>query len=877
MRASPLLPGASANGSNARAAETKFPVNTADLATHVLWQHEDRADISDAIPQLVANIEQACAQPYSISRISSGDRDLEVRSIFALSSIAHNARLRDKINARPGFLSLVADHAVDANEPSLAGAYMGLLYRLTFRLAGFMLIPSSNLERLLDWLVAYATSAAATAEPPNVQSAGGGLTTASMCLGVLANLSRSCLPARAYVKSQQTAPELYKALTQLLASPGHYIIIFFALQALANLVLHDSIGAVLFGRDNLRLIFEIVFSLLREADQSEHVLHALRAASDLLSDLFVSPRVLELMGNSFFDAIGDLEDLLAAIAILRHSPDPALPLLELACALTRAPSLRRKLLSALHSPKAERVGVLTALLGFAACAHIDVAVASTSLLGTLCREGLDAFGKGLDSSARAHAITELAEVVGIRGASLSDRTPKTRRRAVCRVLHELSQSTSFSEDIRAQVREAHMVREARAALHEQDGTLVLLLLLLAFQCWESVSLAERRELLLFARSQPVVDTWSDIMASSSDSAALHECILAACHLFAVSRVEDKTHTPGNVSSSKLPVWIELQMLVEALAAANGGRDNELDNMRLKIGRLDGELVREKDKCAKAEGASATQMRQDAEALEDERRRHAQELRAYVAELEGARKRCDEAVGSAARDSRSLAQACSKLEAAERRIEDAEITHADLLQRALKAENLCRQLGGKLQEKDTELRRINQDREDLLHEVERRQRFESELAAAKDIQVRLETEITEISQKRAALQRENQVLVDTRERLETELQHARTDIKEHAIEAQRRASLLDARAEDLNRRLSSSDAALRAAENERDKALREASWLRCELAALQRHEQDREKRHLHSDPFGRQALTDVEQRLRERAKQAHSDAMEFRVQ
>merc|ERR1711865_400447 len=44
--------------------------------------------------------------------------------------------------------------------------------------------------------------------------------------------------------------------------------------------------------------------------------------------------------------------------------------------------------------------------------------------------------------------------------------------------------------------------------------------------------------------------------------------------------------------------------------------------------------------------------------------------------------------------------------------------------------------------------------------------------------------------------------------------------------------------DLGRRLASSSATIRAAETARDDALREASWLRCELSTFQRLEQDR---------------------------------------
>ena len=43
-----------------------------------------------------------------------------------------NARICDS----PGFLSLVVQRATSTDEPTLATAYMGLLYRLTFRMSG---------------------------------------------------------------------------------------------------------------------------------------------------------------------------------------------------------------------------------------------------------------------------------------------------------------------------------------------------------------------------------------------------------------------------------------------------------------------------------------------------------------------------------------------------------------------------------------------------------------------------------------------------------------------------------------------------------------------------------------------------------------------
>lgn len=856
-----------------------LPLDSTALAAHVVWKLESRADVLHAIPQLIANIEHGGAEQHSgCAPESYGDRDLAVRSIFALTNLAHNARLRTRICETPGLLSLVVQRAILTKEPSLSGAYMGLLSRLTARFPGGSLPPPPHQESLLDLLAARATAEASANEASSTDF-----------LGVLANLTRGCLEARSYMKSHPGASDVYRALTQLLVGPGTLCIVL-VLQTLANLVLHEPLGAILFAEDNLRRIFEIVFSLVKDASQSEHAHHALRAGSNLLSDLFLSPRVLELVGRRFRDiATGELTVVFETIATLCHSLDPALPLLELVCALSRAPPLRAEVLRAACSERAQRAMVLPALLSLAACPHVDVVLAATEFLTVLCQESYADLRSAVDDLGRAKAVDALAGIIGI-GIHRPDRSVldvrdtgeslTLRQQAACRLLRELARTGTFRDDVQRILHPPSMVSEAKAALQRGDGSLALMILLLGFQCWEVVLVGDRQELLLLARSPAVVDTWSDIMSSSKDTRALHECLLVSGNLLFLSHVEETravTSTRGHAPES-LPAWIETQTLVNALAANHGTHDSELERLRLQLRLQEEQLVREKEQVAQLDLDRKAERRKEVELRESERQRHLQELQASAAQLVEARKRGDEGVAASSRDSANLVKAHARCEATERKLEDAEITHADLLQRALKAENLCRQLTAKLQEKETQLQQANEDREGLLSEVELRQNAERGLAEASEAGVQMKGEIAELRQEKTRLQRENASLTEAHARLTGDLRKACAEVEERGTEAQRRASLLDVRAEDLERRLTTSSNALRAAETARDDAVREVAWLRCELATFQRFEHDREYSRFsqgHDADAGWQASAAVEQRLRQRAEQAHSNALEFK--
>lgn len=866
----------------------RLPLDPADLATHVLWTLEGRADILQAIPQLIVNVEKGGVEGSRLGVVDpSGDRDLRdlaVRSIFALTSLAYNERLRDRICDTPGFLLLIVQRAMSTEEPSLAGAYMSLLYRLTFRLSersDAQLRPPHRYQ-LLDFLASRVSSAASSGTPA------GTAPELTSCLGVMANVMRGCLATQSHVKAQPGAPELFRALAQLLVGPGTLCIVF-ALQALASLVLHEPLGATLFAEENLRRIFEIVFTLVKEADQSEQAHLALRVASDLLNNLFLSPRVLELVGRAYGIATVELVGVLETIATLRHSLDPALPLLELVCAMLRPPCLRSELLRACRSERAVRARVLGALLSLAACNHVDVASAASEVLTALCHEGSEDFGRALDTHDRCQAINSLAGLAGI-STHLTENSIseiqdtgnglRLRRGAACRVLRELSQTAAFRDDVHARLHPPSMVRVAKAALHEQDGSLVLMILLLGFECWGAVLEAERRELLLLARSQTFVDMWAEIMASSKDPRALQECLLAASRLLSISMSQDLHTTTGTVTTV-LPAWIEAQTLVTSLAANHSSREHALANFKLQLGRLESENMREREQTASAATARQIERQKEAETFEGDRRQHIQELETANSQIAELRRRGDEAVSLAARDAKALVQMRSTIEAADRRLEDAEITHADLLQRALKAENLCRQLTANFQEKEVQLQQANEDRAGLLGEVERRQLAERKLSEATEGRRQLEAEVARFAQEKLSLQHESASLANVRDQLEAELRKASHDTEDRNVEMQRRTALQDTRAEDLGRRLASSSAAVRAAETARDDALRESSWLRCELANFQRLDNNDRKisnsgtRDTELDAsLGRPPMSTVEQLLRERTARSHSDALEF---
>lgn len=328
----------------------------------------------------------------------------------------------------------------------------------------------------------------------------------------------------------------------------------------------------------------------------------------------------------------------------------------------------------------------------------------------------------------------------------------------------------------------------------------------------------------------------------------------------------------------LPTGVEVQALVQALAATHSSRNHEVENLHTRLSQLQNERARETEQSAQIGVDHEAARHQNAELLDESRRRHLQEVESLASQLADTRRRGDEAADSAVQHSESLSLLRATFEAAEQRLEDAEITHAELLQRALRAENLCRQLTAKVEDKNSELKRANEDREGLLGEVERRQVVEHALVEVSDAGRRMEGEIAELRRENLRQQRHSTTLEETQTSLEEELRRVRGDAEDQQNEVLRRAALLDSRAEDSARRLASNSATIRATEAERDNALRESSWLRCELAALQRLERERDHgrnaQSYDADAGSLSSTIIVEQRLRERAEQAHSNALDF---
>jgi len=320
------------------------------------------------------------------------------------------------------------------------------------------------------------------------------------------------------------------------------------------------------------------------------------------------------------------------------------------------------------------------------------------------------------------------------------------------------------------------------------------------------------------------------------------------------------------------------VFVDALAAQHHSHERERYSFKLQLAQLENERANEKKQVAQAMLDYKSQLQKETELRDLDLQQHARELEASAAQLAEAKRCGDEAVAAVSEDAAALAQMRIKFEEAERRLEDAEVTHAELLQRTMKAENLCRQLTAKIDEKDEQLKRTNEDREGLLGEVDRRQQAERALAEMSETLREKDARLVELEQQQTVSQRERASLVEAREKLQVDLQRAFADMEEQKSAGQRRLALLDARAEDLGRRLASSITATRAAELARDDAMREASWLRCELATVERLGQDRDARcpssHSNESNSWRQSLTLVEKRLRERAEQAHSDALEM---
>jgi len=842
------------------------PLQASDLATHVLWKLECRSDISHAIRQYVSNVERG---DHSLGVVAA-DQDVAVRSLLALTSLAYNVRLRDQISSCPGFLKLVVQRAISVEEPALSSAYLGLLCRLTFRTCGDGGLAMQESTGLLDWLVCHICN---SADP---SALAGARADPTLWVCALANVTRASSAARAYVKARPSARELYKTLAQLLAGPGVLGIVL-ALQSLANLVLHDELGTTLFGEDNVRRVFDLVFSLVKDSDRDDQSHHALLAAADLISDLCSSPHVLVLVERGGGASEEELSQLLEVIATMRHSLDSVLPLLELVCALLRPPTLRASLWRAVHNARAERNGILGALMSLAACPHPDVASAAAMLVSTLCRSSRSretnghhsTFAHTMANGERLRSLDALVETVKL-GVLTNKAQPPTslldtdaalptrlRCRAACQVLCELAHMPTFSDTVHRRLHVVPFAQVARCAAQSGDGALLLALLLLAFRCWEGVSLGVRRELLLFARSSAVMDIWTQMMTSSTDPQLLHECLLLACHL--VTMAVD----PSADASGGLSAWVELQGLEQALAARHSTRAREVDDVFLKMQRLQAGRSEEQEEARCRSAALEAELSDLKQAQALERRQQAHQLSLLSIEVEHERHRAEQAADAAAREAGSLMKAYGRQEATERKLQEAELTHADILQRAARAEGLCRQLGAKMHEQDEQLRRVLEDREGLLGEVERRQQAERSLLDAREAEEQLKAENTQLH---SELRRERAALIEVQENFEGQLRQAKAETEDLDVEAQRKAALQDEHAEDLGRQLASAATALQSVESERDDALREASWLRCELAALQRLEQDREHRSRILDAemdSTHQALSAAEHRLRER--------------
>jgi len=861
-----------------------LPLDAADLATHVLWKLERRPDVLRAIPELVGHVERCgCVEHLSRGVDDKDIRDVAVRSIFALTSLCYNQRLRDRVLACPGFLVLVSERALASEEPSMAVAYLGLLYRLTFRheVDG---LRAPETERLLEGLVDRVCAAGAGASTRGVATVAAVVDPAPS-LGVLANVTRGSLAARAYLKAQTTVTELYKVLARLLVGPG-VLCIMYALQSLANLVLHEALGATLFGEDNVRRIFDLVFSLVKEGDQSDQAHQAMRAASDLLKDLFLSAPVLQLVERLGGAPPTLLEWLLGAIATRQHSYDLALPLLEIASSLLRPPVLRAQLQAAIHSERAVHASVLGAILALAACPHTDAACAAAGLLAPLVRDN-EAFGHTLGAMERSRAIESLVEAADLTGGPSPGFWPVLpesgggkddsflsgrRRQAACVLLRELAQTKTFGDDLAGRFHLVPLVSAARVASQSGDGGLMLAVLLLALACGQhGMSAAEQRELLLFARSPAVVDVWAKMLTDSTNAQALQECILVAYHVLAAGEAADGGASPATggisatsvkdtstlvpsamgalaatstpvvplpqpLSSGPLPVprcrgRLALGALTETLAQIHHARLREVESLRSRLRLL--EEKRKADEDA-AERRDTEQRRVNEEQLDQEGargRQYRQELHALTAGLQEERHRAELATAAKAHEAESLARAQNQLEFVKRQVQEGEIKHADLLQRAARAEGLCRQLGGKAQDKDDQLQRALADRDHLQGEAQQLQHAERALVEVRDAE-------------RAAqihCQQQYSTLAEVRECLENELYRSKRDADDRVCEAQRKAALLEGRADDLDRRLAGASVALRSVEVERDDALREVSWLRCELAAQQRWGSDRGQR------------------------------------
>eukprot|EP00927_Polykrikos_kofoidii_P032289 TRINITY_DN27559_c0_g1_i1.p1 TRINITY_DN27559_c0_g1~~TRINITY_DN27559_c0_g1_i1.p1 ORF type:complete len:922 (+),score=147.50 TRINITY_DN27559_c0_g1_i1:169-2934(+) len=843
---------------------TKLPrfgvtFDATNFAPHLLWRHEGRPDITPALPELAAQIEHVASVVGTAASAkdvcdASELSNIAVRSILILTNLAYSERLRDRIVALPGFLKLILLRVLQMDdEPSIANVYLGLLYRLTFRLDGSIVLSALSVvdaERFLSWLAnAIISSDRSYCEPAPL-------------LGVLANLSKASLATRAYVKGLPVAPQLYKTLARLLAGP-EVLCIVYAMQVLAALVLDDDIGASLFGEDNMRRIFDLIFSLVREADHNDHARNALRPAADLLEGLFQSVRVLEIVESIGGVQAADVEALLAALTGLvgrswDSSCDTALPLLELANALLRPPAVRIQLQGVVHESQHQGGfrSPVGALLAFAACPHADVARVSSGVAGALCRNN-EMFGYTLAPADRGHAVESLVQAAGLwRGdgssasssswslagsdawpwakktngsespvgscgteaGAVEDRRAQGQRvSSIVSLLRELARTKTFGDVAKELLREAPLARAAKVALHDGDGALFLAILLLVFQMGSDLSISVRRDVLLFARSPAAATSWARTLLGSTDMQALHDCLVLACRL-----MED-------ASTISTTVCLEPSAFLQTLATINGARANEMESARAEVTRV--RSMRSQD-LTKAEGRLLEQSREEearCQEAEAERNSTMLELREASSELVDAQRRLGVFEVASAEHASALEDVRGLLRASDMSCQDAELRLADLVQRAQKAEALCRQLSGRVEDQGEQIERLIVERDGFFAAAEGRKRAELLLSDARVLAQRLAENCDRV---RLELHSECATLTETTKELAEEYRQARAHT--HDIEAteERQAALFVGRASDFARRLEDAEADLRAVRSERDEALREASLLRCDLSVEQ---------------------------------------------
>lgn len=839
-----------------------LPLNAAELATHVLWKLEGRADVLAAIPKLVANVEQD-EEPLSGLQPAADRHALALRSALALTNIAYNSRLRDHIRACQGFLLVVATRARTTREPALASVYLGLLHRLTTR-SGASDLPQPDTELIVGWIVEGLC--AAELRPDSEVDP-------TPLLGVLANVARESLNLCAYVKVRPDAPALYGAVTRLLAGPGP-LCIMLALQSLAVLALDEPVGVALFGAENVRQALELMFSLVREADRSDEAHHALHAASDLLRDLFSSAAVLEAIEHFGGVPESEITDLLDAIATCQHSYDTVLPLLEFAGALLRPQATRLQLYAALHSQRAARMSVLMGIIALAACPHVDVACAAAVFLSELCRDAED-FGHTLPLIERGRALDLLAEAAGIPnddGSSINPAQPRSlhvSRVSSCRLLCELAHTATFGDAARSRLGVAPIVRAARHAATEGDGSFFSALLLLALQCGGAVSSKDRESLLALTRSPAAARSWAWTLTNSSDTQALRLCMSASHRLLALSRNASGTGAAVDAFSGRSTLdidavgtdsyssaWrgrLEILSLAEALASLNSRRGQEMEELRQRLGRLE-DLLEE----AKARRSAAENNLQHMSAewrAEEEATKHQNDrgLRAISEELTEERRQ--KAALSEAREAQvlSISESVDALTHARRRITEleraasqAELNRADLLQRAQQAEANCRLLTSEVQKRDDRVRLVTDDREALMQEITRRERTEQDLLRSKQSNNEaFEEACQSLDRRHAELQEEHEALHESSRLFQEDAHRFQLVAEGRDSQARHKIASLEAQAEELAQRAEDAESVAQevvmAAMAERDAALREASWLHCEVSAERRFLRERAHR------------------------------------